>query len=534
MSPTPPGGPGPIDEVAAGLGIDPAHVVPAGRGHLRIEPSAVGEPAGNHVLVTAISPTRAGEGKTVTTLGLGMGLARLGLRSAVTLRQSSFGPTFGMKGGGVGGGRARVVPFDEALLGLGGDLFAVEMANNLLAARLDDALAWDLIGLDPLTVQWPRVTDVNDRSLRHVVTGLGGRGNGRPREAAFQGVAASEVMAVLALARDLDDLAQRLARIVVGFGADGVPVTAEDLGVAGAMAVLVATAAAPHLLQTEEGTAAFLHAGPFANVGPGVCSVISDRVALTHAQWVVTEAGFAADLGAEKYFHLKAPKVGVGPSVVVLVATVRAIDERGRHHGLANLERHVANTVRFGAPVVVTLNRFGDETAEDLAAVAATAESAGAACTVSHSAFADGGIGAVELAEAVVSAGQRGPATITPAYAIDDPFRTKVEALATGIYGADAVSWSTTAVANLERFEAAGFGHLPPCVAKTHRSFSHDPELPGAPTGYTFPVDTVELAAGAGYLRIRTGTIHTLPGLPRRPRALDIDLGPDGQPVGLV
>lgn len=537
--------PRPVAQLAAELGVDEDRLVPLGhhRGRLLVgDDPADRSPAAISVLVTAMSPTAAGEGKTVTAIGLGMGLARLGRQAVVTLRQSSLGPTLGAKGGGVGGGAARVEPFVDAMIGLGGDQFAVESAHNLLASRLDDALLWDLVDLDPDSVAWPRVVDLNDRALRRVRVGLAK--GAAPRDTAFTALAASEVMAIVALARDRSDLRRRVAEVVVGWSSEGHPVTAADLGVDGAMAVLLREAVHPHLLQTCEGTPVLIHAGPFANVGPGVSSVIADRFALGHADVVVTEAGFAAELGAEKYLHLKRPLVGADPAVVVLVASVRAIREHGERLGAAagvdalgagmvNLERHLRNLDRFGARVVVAVNRFGDETDDEIAAIDAAASAAGATATVAHAAYARGGRGTEELAAAVLAASVE-PVPITPLYADDDVFEHKVGVLAAELYGAGAIAWSDRAQASLERMVDAGFGHLPPCVAKTPRSLSHDPELAGAPTGFTFPVDDIELAAGAGYLRVLSGRILLMPGLPREPRALGLDLDEQGRPVGLV
>ena len=539
----------PIHDVARDLGLAEASLVPAGRHRLKVSLDAIdAAPAGppaRYVLVSAITPTPAGEGKTVTSIGLSMGLARRGHRVAATLRQSSVGPTFGGKGGGAGGGRSAIEPLDVCLLGLGDDLFAVESANNLLAAVVDDHVHRRRTPvLDPHAITWRRALDVDDRSLRGVVTGLGGSVHGTPRETGFDITAASEVMAVLGLAHDITDLRTRLDRIVVGFDVDGAPVTAGALGATGAMAVLLRDAVQPNLMQTAEGVPVFVHTGPFANIAHGNGSVIADRIALAHAEYVVTEAGFATELGAEKFFHLKCATTGRWPDAAVLVATVRALkshrpgtpldveDVDAVHVGGANLRRHVENLRQFGVPVVVAINRFPTDTPAELAALRAIAIEAGAVDAVEHFAYAQGGAGAVDLAAAVEAACWLGtqPRRL---YATADTAREKVHALATTLYGAADVSWEPRAARALARFEAAGFGALPVCVAKTHAALSHDPKDRGAPSGFTFPVRDVRLAAGAGFLTIIAGDIMTMPGLPPRARLLDMDLLPDGTVTGV-
>lgn len=533
----------PISEVAADLGLGPDLAEPHGRHRAKISLDALDPPPGSvhgrYVLVTAITPTGAGEGKTVTSVGLVEGLWRRGVRAVAALRQSSVGPTFGGKGGGAGGGLASVAPLEESLLGTAHDFFAVETAHNLLAAVADDAVHRGLVDASGIT--WRRVVDVDDRALRDVVVGLG-TGNGPPRQTGFDITAASEVMAILTLSHDLADLRARLGRIVVGFRRDGTPVTAEELEVAGAMAALLRHASRPNLLQTAEGTPVVLHSGPFANIAPGNSSVIADRIALPRADVVVTEGGFAADLGAEKFLDLKCPASGLAPDCAVLVATVRAVQRHagadatgaaGVRAGAANLRRHVANLRAYGLPVVVAVNRFPADTAEELAALEQEALAAGATAVAAHTAYADGGAGALELADAVLAA-CAGPVDLKHPYAPGDTAEAKVAALATTIYGAGAVAWDAVATRQLRRFERAGYGELPICVAKTNLSITHDPRVLGAPEGWTFPVREVRLAAGAGYLTVLAGDMMTMPGLPPDARYRHIDLAPDGTIVGLA
>lgn len=542
-----------IAELGSRLGVNPDVVIPHGRNRAKIELTALdgadvsASGAARSVLVTAVTPTPAGEGKTVTSIGLASGLRARGHRAVATLRQSSLGPTFGRKGGGAGGGRASLFPLDEALLGLGSDLFAVETANNLLAAALDNARFRGTVGIDPATVDLHRVVDVNDRALRRIVTYLDGKADGDEQATGFDITAASEVMAVLTLAHDLEDLQDRLGRIVVGLDVDVKPVTAADLRVAGAMAVLLRRAAEPNLLGTPDGTPVLVHAGPFGNLSVGVSSVMADRIALASAEWVVTEAGFAADLGAEKYLHLKVPAIGRHPDAIVLVATVRAM----RHHGgaddleradtaaveagTANLESHLRTLLRFGRPVVVALNRMPGDTEDEVQVVATRAREAGASAVASHTAYADGPVGAVDLATAVEDAVEDAPVGFTPL--LDDPdapIVDKVERLATEVYGAGAVEWDEAARRQLERLDTAGYGRMPVCVSKTHASLSHDASLRGAPTGFTFPVRRLRLAAGAGYVTVMAGDVLTMPGLPPAPRFETMGLGDDGDVVGVV
>jgi formate--tetrahydrofolate ligase len=519
-----------ISSVADLAGLDPRHVETHGASRAVVSLDALGAPRrARQVLVTAVSPTPSGEGKTVTTLGLTQALRHRGLRSVAAIRTSSIGPTFGRKGGGAGGGKARVEPFDEALLAGLPELAAVEYANNLLAAMTDDAVRRGRIPLRPEDVTWRRVVDINDRSLRRIVASAGGGSLGPEHDTGFDITAASEVMGVLALAHDLTDLRARLGRIVVGITEDGEAVTAEDVGAAGAMAALLRDAARPTLLQTGDGTPVLTHAGPFANVSAGVSSVIADRIALGHADVVVTEAGFGAELGAEKFLHLKTVASGEHPDVVVLVATAQAIRAHG---GPENLQAHLANLAAFGIPVVVAVNRRPDDTLDELDVIASTAEEAGvpwAASTV----FADGAEGGLALASTVEEAFDE-PSAPARLYPVGTPIVEAVETLATRLYGAAYVDWSVEAKTAIDRFETAGYGDLPPCVAKTPASLSHDPSLLGAPRGFAFPVVDVRLAAGGGYLTVLAGPVLTMPGLPERPRALDVDLLEDGTITGLV
>lgn len=535
---------------AAGLG--PGAWLPFGANRAKVDPRAAEHEQRSrplYVLVTGTSPTQSGEGKTVTTIGVTMAFCRKGRRAVATLRQSSLGPTLGLKGGGAGGGAASLVPLDDALLGLGSDLFAVESANNLLAARVDDVLDRplpDVAPLDPASISWRRVVDVDDRALRHVLVHPDGKQAGVGRASGFDITAASEVMAVLSLATDLADLRARLARIVVGADVAGEPVTAAALGAAGAIAALLRDAFWPNLLQTSEGTPVLVHGGPFANIAHGCSSVIADRVALATADVVVTEAGFGADLGAEKFLHLKVPVLGRAPDVAVIVTTVRALREHGERlgaegpdpevvsAGAANLRHHVGLMRSFGLPVVVAVNRFDSDTDACLAVVEREALAAGATAVAAHRAFVAGGAGAEELAAAIEAAAASGAEPFAPLVTPALGIRTYLETIAASAYGAGSVAWEGAAEEQLAWLERAGFGRLPVCVAKTHRSISHDAQLAGAPRGFTLPVKELRLRAGAGFVTAYAGPIVTMPGLPSRPRFLDVDLAADGTITGLV
>lgn len=534
--------------VAAGLGLEPHEWVPMGdhRAKVRLSalPAAGGPGRSRYVLVTGMTPTQSGEGKTVTSVSLAMGLRHRGHRAVAALRQSSLGPTLGLKGGGAGGGRASVWPLDESIFGLGADLFAVESANNLLAARVDDEAARG-VTVDPDAVSWRRVVDMNDRALRRITVRLDAGERHLTRATGFDITAASEVMAVLSLARDLADLRARLGAIVVGASPEGESVTAEALGAAGAMAALLRDALQPNLLQATDGTPVLVHGGPFANIAHGCSSVVADRIALDRADYVVTEAGFAADLGAEKFLHLKVPVLGRAPDAAVLVATARAVVEHGERlgvsggavaqaeAGVANVVQHVAMLRAFGLPVVVAVNRFPDDDPEVLAVIERAGAAAGATAVVAHTGFVDGGPGAADLADAVADACAL-PSTFAPLVDPSADVADKVAALAARVYGAAGVVWDEPALAELGRLRAQGFGSLPVCVAKTHRSLSHDPALAGVPSGYEFPVRGLRLRAGAGFVTVYAGDILTMPGLGARPRFLDIDVAPDGTITGLA
>jgi formate--tetrahydrofolate ligase len=551
--------PRPIAEIAAELGIADDELEPYGRHKAKVSLSILdrvaGRPAGTYVDVTSVTPTPLGEGKTVTTIGLAMALNRLGRRAVACLRQPSLGPVFGIKGGGAGGGRAQVVPMDEVNLHFTGDIHAVALAHNLLAAMVDDALMRGRpAGLDPLSITWPRVVDVNDRALRRVVIGLGGRDNGRPRETGFEIAVASEVMAILGLTSGYKDLRDRLARIVVGDTTDGSPVTAEDLRAAGAMAALLRDAVKPNLVQTSEGTPAFVHAGPFANIAHGNSSVLADLIALRLADCVVTESGFGADMGMEKFVDIKCRTSGLAPDVTVLVATVRALKvHSGRYRvaagrpldpalgredlaavaaGCVNLDKQIENARFFGAPVVVAINVFPTDTEAEIALVRERAVAAGAVGAWRSDVFARGGAGAEELAAAVLEAAAR-PRRLRFLYELDRPIKEKIETIATRIYGADGVDYLPAAERAIERCTRLGWDRLPICMAKTHLSLSHDPTLVGRPRGFRVPVRDVRASVGAGFVYALLGEMMTMPGLPSEPNAWKIDLDAEGRVHGL-
>lgn len=546
----------PIAEVAAELGVPDEALEGYGRHVAKVGLDWIagleGQPRGRLVLVTAITPTPAGEGKTTTTVGLGDALRRLGERTVICLREPSLGPCFGMKGGAAGGGFAQIVPMERINLHFTGDFHAVGAAHNLLAAMVDNHLHWgNALGLDPRRVLWRRVLDMNDRALRQIVLGLGGPANGVPRESGFDITPASEVMAVLCLARDRADLEARLGRIVVGRTRDRRPVRAADLEAAGAMAVLLQDALAPNLVQTLEGTPAFVHGGPFANIAHGCNSVLATKTALATAEYVVTEAGFGADLGAEKFCDIKCRIAGLVPDAAILVATVRAL----RHHGgvakdalarpdpcavekgFANLERHARNLAKFGLPVIVALNRFAGDSEQELAFVERACRDRLGIAAVRCSHFRDGAEGALELARTLRSLVESAPADrVTPfrtLYPDEARLEDKLRTIARDIYGAADVAFERGARERLAELEAEGFGRLPICIAKTPYSFSTDPEARGAPSGHVLPVRELRLAAGAGFVVAICGEITTMPGLPRRPAAADIRLDRAGRIEGL-
>jgi formate--tetrahydrofolate ligase len=539
----------PIQEVAAKLDIPPAAVEPYGHHKAKIAVDMLPERTGTGklILVTAINPTPAGEGKTTTSVGLSDALSRSGRRTALCLREPSLGPCFGTKGGAAGGGYAQVVPMEDINLHFTGDFHAITSAHNLLAAMVDNHVYWgNALGLDVRRISWRRVVDMNDRALRNIVQSLGGASNGYPRESGFDITVASEVMAILCLASDLADLEARLGRIIVGYTADRRAVTARDLNAAGAMTAVLAQAVKPNLVQTLEGTPAFVHGGPFANIAHGCNSVIATRTALGLADYVVTEAGFGADLGAEKFFDIKCRMAGLSPDAVVVVATVRALKMNGGvskadlgapdvaavERGGVNLARHLENIRGFGVPAVVAINRFASDTAEEIAVVRRiSAEQGCDAIVCTH--FADGGAGAAELAEAVAALAASGEARFVPLYDDRLSLFDKINAVATRIYRADEAVADASVLAQLRRWEADGFRDLPVCMAKSQYSFSTDPTRLGAPIGHVVHVREVRLAAGAGFVVAICGEIMTMPGLPRVPAAEGIHVNAAGQIDGL-
>jgi formate--tetrahydrofolate ligase len=548
----------PIGEVAARAGIAAEFVEPYGRHVAKIAPGAqatlADRPLARYVLITAITPTPLGEGKTTTAVGLAQGLALLGRTATVALRQPSMGPTFGIKGGAAGGGYSQVVPMESMNLHLTGDFHAVTAAHNLLAAMVDNHLHHgNELGLDPRSVTWRRVLDVNDRALRNVVVGLGARIDGVPRQGGFDITAASEVMVILALSTSLRDMRERLGRIVVGFTPDGRPVTAEDLKAAGSMAVILREAIKPNLLQTLAQTPALVHAGPFGNIATGNSSVVADLLGIRTGDYLITEAGFGADMGAERFFNVKCRVSNLRPDAAVLVATVRALKAHsGRFKVVAgkplppemlqespddvraggpNLRRHIEIVRRFGVSPVVAINAFPGDHASEHAVIREIAEAAGARVAVTRH-VAEGGEGARELAE-VVEVAAAEPQDFRYLYELDAPLVEKIETVAREVYGADGVDFTPGAAEQLRRFEILGYGGFPVVIAKTHLSLSSDPALLGAPTGWRMPVREVRAAAGAGYVYAISGEMRTMPGLSKHPVAERIDLDEDGEITGL-
>ena len=536
----------PIAQVAEEAGIEPDELELYGRYKAKVDLAILDRladrPDGKIVNVTAITPTPPGEGKTTTSVSLVQGLGALGRRPVLAIREASLGPVFGIKGGAAGGGHAQVVPMEDLNLHFTGDLHAITAANNLLAALIDaHRLHGNRLRIDPLTVSWRRCMDMNDRSLRDIVTGLGGRVNGYPRQTGFDITAASEVMAVVAVARDLHDLRERLGRITIGETYDGEPISAEQIGAAGAMTVLLKDALKPNLVQTLEGQPAFVHCGPFANIAHGNNSLVADRVGLKLGEYLVTESGFASDMGMEKFFDITCRIGGLRPSAVVLVATVRALKHHGGdvdggnaelERGAANMERHIANIRRFGLDAVVAVNKFPGDTAEELGLVRRLALDCGAYAAEVNTAFEQGGKGATALAEAVVAAADT-PSDFGFAYPLDAPIEDKIRAIATRVYGADDVFLLKTAKEKAAAFEAAGLGELPICMAKTHLSLSHDATLLNAPTGFTVTVRDLRPYTGAGWIVALCGDMQTMPGLGTKPAAFSIDIDADGNVTGL-
>jgi formate--tetrahydrofolate ligase len=548
----------PIEEIAGQMGIPPGLLEHYGANVAKINLDAVeslaGRPQARYVVVTAITPTPLGEGKTTTTIGLGQALACLGKQATIAIRQASMGPTFGIKGGAAGGGYSQVVPFENLNLHLTGDLHAVTAANNLLAAMVDNHLQQgNTRNIDPRGITWRRVLDVNDRSLRNIVSGLGTREDGTPRETGFDITAASEVMAVLALATSLKDLRARFGRIVVGYTAAGDPVTAEELKAAGAMTVIMRDAIKPNLLQTLENTPVLVHAGPFGNIAHGNSSVVADLIGIHAGEYLVTEAGFGSDMGAERFFNIKCRTSGLVPDAAVVVATVRALKlHSGRHKvtagrplpaamlaenpeevhlGAANLLKHLEIVRRHGVTPVVAINAFAEDFPSEHDAIREIAAGVGvraAVCT--H--FVNGGKGAVELAEAIVQAAEE-PSEFRMLYEDGASLRQKVETIAKEVYGADGVDYLPLAARQIDTYERAGFGTLPVCIAKTHLSISSDPSLKGAPTGWRLPVREARANVGAGFVYLVSGDMRTMPGLSSSPAAEKIDIDDEGNVVGL-
>ena len=548
----------PIADIAAQMGLLPDHLEMYGRNVAKIDLDAVGDitsqPKGKYVVVTAITPTPLGEGKTTTSVGLAQAMKHVGKRGLLALRQPSMGPTFGIKGGAAGGGYSQVVPMENLNLHLTGDFHAVTAAHNLLAAMVDNHLHHgNALGLALKKITWRRVLDVNDRALRNMVIGMGGNEDGVVRQSGFDITAASEVMAILALANDANDLRARLGRIVVGYTNDDVAVTAEQIGCAGAMAVILRDAVKPNLMQTLENTPAVIHAGPFGNIATGNSSVIADKLGIHLCDYLITEAGFGADMGAERFFNIKCRVSGMTPDAAVLVATVRALKAHSGQYrvvagkplppdmlkenpddvraGAANLVKQIENVKAHGVSPVVAINAFPGDFASEHEVIREITESVGARVAVcSH--FSDGGAGAVDLANAVIEACEE-PSNFALLYPDDASLKEKIEKIATTIYGAAKVEYSAEANRQLAMYEANGFGVLPICVAKTHLSISGDASLKGAPTGHTLSVREVRASVGAGFVYPICGDMRTMPGLGAHPAAISIDIGPDGRVVGL-
>ncbi len=541
----------PIQEIGAKLGIPNADLLPFGHDKAKVSAEFIkaqrGKKDGKLILVTAINPTPAGEGKTTTTVGLGDGLNKIGKKAAVCIREASLGPCFGMKGGAAGGGYAQVVPMEEMNLHFTGDFHAITSAHNLLSAMIDNHIYWgNELEIDQRRVVWRRVLDMNDRALRDIVTSLGGVSNGFPRQSGFDITVASEVMAILCLALDMEDLQKRLGDIIVAYRRDRSPVYARDIKADGAMAVLLQQAMQPNLVQTLENNPAFIHGGPFANIAHGCNSVVATTTALKLADYVITEAGFGADLGAEKFLNIKCRKAGIAPSVVVLVATVRAMKMNGGvakadlgaenvtavNDGCPNLGRHIENLKSFGVPVVVAINHFVTDTDAEVQAVKDYVASQGSEAILSkHWEF--GSEGSADLAKRVSEIADAEMANFAPIYPDEMPLFEKIETIAKRIYRADEVLADKKIRDQLRQWEEQGYGNLPICMAKTQYSFSTDPNLRGAPTGHSVPVREVRLSAGAGFIVAICGEIMTMPGLPRVPSAEAIMLNDDGQIDGL-
>ena len=541
----------PISEVAEKLLIPESAIIAYGKTKAKIDPEYLStlsdRPNGKLILVTAITPTPAGEGKTTTSVGLTDGLSRIGKKSIVCLREPSLGPCFGMKGGAAGGGYAQVVPMEDINLHFTGDFHAIGAAHNLLSALLDNHIHWgNSLEIDARRIQWKRVIDMNDRALRNISCGLGGPGNGFPRQDGYDITVASEIMAIFCLANDLEDLKARLNKIVVAYTRDHQPILASEIKGIGAMAVLLKDALAPNLVQTLENNPAIIHGGPFANIAHGCNSVIATKAGLKMADYVVTEAGFGADLGAEKFFNIKCRSAGLHPDAAVIVATVRALKMHGHvgkdalgdenieavYEGCSNLVRHIENVKSFGVPVVVAINRFVTDTDAEIAMIKKVAEANGVkAVECTH--WSDGGAGTEELAHEVVGLVDGGHANFAPLYADEMPIWDKVKTIATRLYRADDVIADQKIRDQIQSLQDSGYGHFPVCIAKSQYSFSTDPNLKGAPNNHVMAIREVRLSAGAGFIVVVCGDIMTMPGLPRVPAANNIDIDGNGEVVGL-
>ena len=541
----------PINEVAEKLQIPESAIIAYGKTKAKIDPEYLttlsDRPDGKLILVTAITPTPAGEGKTTTSVGLTDGLSRIGKKSIVCLREPSLGPCFGMKGGAAGGGYAQVVPMEDINLHFTGDFHAIGAAHNLLSALLDNHIHWgNSLEIDARRIQWKRVIDMNDRALRNITAGLGGPGNGFPRQDGYDITVASEIMAIFCLSNDLEDLKARLNKIVVAYTRDNKPILASEIKGIGAMAVLLKDALAPNLVQTLENNPAIIHGGPFANIAHGCNSVIATKAGLKMADYVVTEAGFGADLGAEKFFNIKCRSAGLNPDAAVIVATVRALKMHGgvakdelsienveaAHEGCNNLVRHIENVKSFGVPVVVAINRFITDTDAEIAMIKKVADANGVkAIECTH--WSDGGSGTEELAHEVVALVDGGHANFAPLYADEMPIWDKVRTIATRLYRADDIIADKKIRDQIQNLQDSGYGHFPVCIAKSQYSFSTDPNLKGAPDNHVMAIREVRLSAGAGFIVVVCGDIMTMPGLPRVPAANNIDINASGEVVGL-
>ena len=541
----------PINEVAEKLQIPESAIIAYGKTKAKIDPEYLttlsDRPDGKLILVTAITPTPAGEGKTTTSVGLTDGLSRIGKKSIVCLREPSLGPCFGMKGGAAGGGYAQVVPMEDINLHFTGDFHAIGAAHNLLSALLDNHIHWGTsLEIDARRIQWKRVIDMNDRALRNITAGLGGPGNGFPRQDGYDITVASEIMAIFCLSNDLEDLKARLNKIVVAYTRDNKPILASEIKGIGAMAVLLKDALAPNLVQTLENNPAIIHGGPFANIAHGCNSVIATKAGLKMADYVVTEAGFGADLGAEKFFNIKCRSAGLNPDAAVIVATVRALKMHGgvakdelsienveaANEGCSNLVRHIENVKSFGVPVVVAINRFITDTDAEIAMIKKVAEANGVkAIECTH--WSDGGAGTEELAHEVVALVDGGHANFAPLYADEMPIWDKVRTIATRLYRADDIIADKKIRDQIQNLQDSGYGHFPVCIAKSQYSFSTDPNLKGAPDNHVMAIREVRLSAGAGFIVVVCGDIMTMPGLPRVPAANNIDINASGEVVGL-